>query len=77
MTEAMETKDVETRIAKLVKENRTLEENFHLVVGPYGNIGKKLKDFEKRISALEEQAAKKCTRAEARVTSPESKGKGS
>lgn len=75
--EEREAKELEAQVAKLVRENKTLEENFHLVVGPYGNIGKKLKDFEKRISALEEQAAKKCTRAEARVTNPESKGKSS
>ena len=58
MIEEREAKELEAQVAKLIRENQTLEQNINFVVGPYGSITKELKSLRNRITALEVELAK-------------------
>jgi hypothetical protein len=46
--------ELNEQIARLEREQKSLEENFHLVIGPHGNVGKDIIELKKRVTALEQ-----------------------
>jgi predicted nuclease with TOPRIM domain len=50
--------ELNEQVARLEREQKSLEENFHLVIGPHGNIGKDIIELKKRVTALETELAK-------------------
>jgi|TergutMp193P3_1026864.scaffolds.fasta_scaffold01241_19 hypothetical protein len=54
------------KVQRLERDKRELEDNYFMTISPSGKVGKKLKELEKRVIALEKELAKRGTRAEAR-----------
>ena len=54
-----ELKELQEQFARGERERKNLEENFHLVVGPYGSLGKEIKELKRRITNIEQELARR------------------
>ena len=46
------------KVQRLERDKRELEDNYFMTISPSGKVGKQLKEFGKRISAIEKELAK-------------------